>query len=62
MPFGKIAGLAVGIFVAHYFILPQGILHTLYSRPIPMTDLLRLFAALIITIVAMALGHFFDKR
>ena len=62
MPFGKIAGLAVGIFVAHYFILPRGIVQALQSQPIASTGLARLLVASVITIMAVALFHFLDRR
>jgi len=62
IPFGKIAGLAVGIFVAHYLILPQGVIQAVQSRSIASTGLVHLLFALVITIVAMGLFHFLDRR
>ncbi len=62
MPFGKIAGLAVGFFVAEFFILPHGILRALHSMTTDSTDLFRLIAALVITIILVALGHSLDRR
>ncbi len=62
MPFGKIAGLAVGIFIAHYFILPHGIVQALQSQPIASTGLARLLGALVVTMVTVGLFHFLDRR
>ncbi len=62
MPFGKITGLAIGVFIAHYFILPQGVIYALQTRAIPSIGLARLVVALIITIGAVSLFHFLDRR
>ena len=62
MPFGKIAGLAIGIFLAYFLILPDDILDSLRSTPMPLTDLLRVFAAFIITIASVVFGHYLDAR
>ncbi len=61
MPFGKIAGLAAGIFLAEYFIFPRGIVLYLHSMTVRSTDLARLSVAIAVTIVIMALGHVLDR-
>ncbi len=60
MALGKILGLAVGILLAYFFVLPGDILYDLQLTSLPFVDLARVFAALVITIAAVALGHFVD--
>ncbi len=60
MPFGKIVGLAFGASIAYFLILPGDILYTLQLMSIPLTDLLRVFAAVLVTAAAVVLGHFLD--
>ncbi len=62
MPFGKIAGLAVGFFVAEFFILPHGILRSLHDMTTDTTNLVRLVAAVVVTIILVVLGHSLDRR
>ncbi len=60
MALGKIIGLAFGILLAYFFILPDGILYDLQLTSIPLVDLARVFAAIVITLAAVTLGHFID--
>ena len=60
MPFGKIVGLGFGAFLAYFIVLPGDILYTLQFSTIPLGDLLRVFAAVVVTAAAIAIGHFID--
>lgn len=59
MLWGTIVGLVVGVWVSYSFILPVDILNLKLSA-ITIGDILRIFGALVITIVAAKVGHLVD--
>jgi hypothetical protein len=64
MPLGGITGFIIGASLAYFFILPNDILHTLRTVPLPLislTDIVRILAALSVTVVTTLLGRFLDR-
>ncbi len=60
MFWGKASGFLVGAFLSYMFVLPLDALHNLQLTALPISDLLRVFAALVIVVMAVGIGHFVD--
>jgi hypothetical protein len=59
MPWGKVGGLAVGVILSYIFLLPTDVLNIQFTATnIP--DLLRIFAAAVIIVIAVGIGHLID--
>ncbi len=59
MWWGTIVGLAVGAWLSYSFILPTDVLN-LKLGAMTIGDLLRIFGALVATLVAAGIGHLVD--
>ncbi len=59
MPWGKLAGLAFGVFLSYFFILPTHVSHIGFVD-LTMADLLRMCGAAVVTMMAVGVGHFVD--
>ena len=59
MPWGKIVGLAVGALLSYFFILPADVLN-IELAVTSISDLLRVFGAVVVTVMAIGIGHFVD--
>ncbi len=60
MLWGKVAGLIVGASISFVFILPADVLLNLQLASMPIDDLLRVFGAVIVVVIAVGIGHFID--
>jgi hypothetical protein len=59
MWWGTFAGVAVSVWLSYSFVLPSDILNLQLSA-ITIGDILRMFGALIITVVISYIGHLVD--
>jgi hypothetical protein len=59
MRWGVITGLAIGSWVSYNYIFPDAVLGTRLAD-ITIGDILRIVGGLIITFVAVVIGHFID--
>jgi hypothetical protein len=59
MPRGKIGGLAVGVVLSYIFLLPTDVLNIQFTAT-SIPDLLRIFGAAAIIVIAVGIGHFID--
>ncbi len=57
---GKVAGLIVGASISFVFILPADVLLNLQLASMPIDDLLRVFGAVIVVVIAVGIGHFIE--